>query len=243
MKTRRRSAGSYHEAMTLCPNARKAEFLAPLQLALPAKGERLVDFPSGGGYLKGWLERIEPDTHYHAVEQIKGYLDTGTDIEQGDWDHLEFPDTSVDIVLSLVALHHLFPDRSPFYKECHRILNHTGRLVIADVAEKTDTSRFLSGFVGTHSPEGHDARFFAEEDCEEIRNNGFEVMHYEIQHLPWHYPDRETAIAFCRGLFRLYGVRDELIWEALENYLGIIITGSGITMKWQLVLIRADKNA
>jgi SAM-dependent methyltransferase len=239
--TRRRSAGTYHEAMLSCPAARRIEFEYPVTLAQPRNGEVMVDFPSAGGYLGPYLHRLAPQAVYYAVEHTPEYEQAGLEVSAGTWQHLHFADRSVDIVLCLAALHHVFPGRELFYQECHRILRPGGRLIIGDVSEGSRADRFLAEFVDKYSPEGHVARFFrADVDVPEIESAGLRVSHWEVKDFSWYYPDRETAIHFCRGLFRLGEAPDEKIWEALNHYLGIEQTDAGIAMGWQLAFIRAD---
>ena len=242
LKTRRRSAGSYHEAMTFCPDARKLELSYPLELATPSGREVVVDFPSAGGYPGPYLHQIAPNAVYHAVEHAPEYKSAGLPVIEGTWDSLPFADRSVDIVLTLAALHHVYPGREMFYRECHRILQPGGRLIIADVADGTAADRFLSEFVNEFSPEGHVARFFKEEiDVPEIEQEGFMVSHYEVCSFHWFYPDKQTAIKFCKGLFRLGLASDDQIWQALNTYLGIEVEPGEVRMGWQLAMIRADK--
>lgn len=242
LKTRRRSAGSYHEAMTFCPDARKLELSYPLELATPRGREVVVDFPSAGGYPGPYLHQIAPNAVYHAVEHAPEYKSAGLPVIEGTWDSLPFGDRSVDIVLTLAALHHVYPGREMFYQECHRILQPGGRLIIADVADGTAADRFLSEFVDEFSPEGHVARFIKEEiDVPEIEQEGFMVSHYEVCNFHWFYPDKQTAIKFCKGLFRLGLANDDQIWQALNTYLGIEVDPGEVRMGWQLAMIRADK--
>jgi len=242
LKTRRRSAGSYHEAMTFCPDARKLEFSYPIELAAPGDHEVMVDFPSAGGYPGPYLHQIAPTAVYHAVEHAPEYKNAGLPVIEGTWDSLPFGDQSVDIVLTLAALHHVYPGREMFYQESHRILQPGGRLIIADVADGTAADRFLSEFVNEFSPEGHVARFFNEGiDVPEIEREGFMVSHYEICSFHWFYPDKQTAIQFCKGLFRLGLASDDQIWQALNTYLGVEVDPGEVRMGWQLAMIRADK--
>ena len=242
LKTRRRSAGSYHEAMTFCPDARRLEFRYPIELADPKNGEVMVDFPSAGGYPGPYLLQMASNAVYHAVEHAPEYEEAGLPVTKGKWDSLPFGSRTVDIVLTLAALHHVYPGRDLFYRECHRILQSGGRLIIADVAEGTTSARFLSGFVNQFSPEGHIAQFLEEDlDVPEIEKEGFKVSYYEVRSFPWFYPDRRTAVKFCKGLFRLGLASDDQIWEALNTYLGIEETPGEVRMGWQLALIRADK--
>lgn len=242
LESRRRSAGSYHEAMTLCPDARRVELQYPLTLAQPRNTESLVDFPSAGGYLRPYLQAMAPRAKYFAVEHVQGYNEASPDLCEGTWNNLGFDNQSVDIVLCLAALHHVYPQRSLFYDECYRVLGEGGRLVIGDVAEGTDSARFLDEFVDTYSPEGHDAKFIqAEHDAAEIEASGFDISHWEVKNFFWYYPSPEVAVNFCRGLFRLHDASDTQIWDGLDSFLGIKKTPSGVAMSWQLVFVRADK--
>jgi len=242
VKSRRRSAGTYHEAMNFCPDARRIEFEYPVALAQPSNDEVMVDFPSAGAYIKPYLNSVAPKAVYYAVEHSPEYKEAGLDVATGTWQRLNFDDDAVDIVLCLAALHHVYPGRLLFYQECSRILGTGGRLIIGDVAEATNADRFLSEFVDQHSPEGHVARFFREEiDTPEIESAGLKISHWEVKDFHWYYPDRQAAITFCRGLFRLGDATDEQIWEGLDYYLGLEETDVGIEMGWQLAFIRADK--
>lgn len=239
--SRRRSAGTYHEAMTLCPDARRFEFEYPVALAQPANGEVLVDFPSAGGYLRPYLQARAPGATYFAVEHSPEYEAAGLDVSAGTWQSLRFDDASVDVVLCLAALHHVFPGREAFYRECRRILTDNGRLVIGDVAQGSNADRFLSEFVHERSPEGHVARFFREDiDAPEIESSGFRVTHWEQRDYTWSFPDRRTAVAFCRGLFRLGAAPDEDIEDGLASYLGLAEGDDGVALGWQLAFIRAE---
>ena len=75
-------------------------------LAEPREGEILVDFPSGGAYLHAYVSALDAGVVYQAVEHMPGYTSREKEISQGDWHRLNFPDGSVDIVISLAALHH-----------------------------------------------------------------------------------------------------------------------------------------
>lgn len=244
VKSRRRSAGTYHEAMTCCPDARRLELEYPVALAQPEDGEVMVDFPSAGAYIKPYLEAAAPKAVYHAVEHVPEYEAAGLDVSAGTWEKLNFNDHSVDIVLCLAALHHVYPGRPLFYRECSRVLRAAGRLIIGDVAEGTNAAGFLNEFVDKYSPEGHVARFFREDiDVPEIQSAGLTVSHWEVKDLRWFYPDKQTAITFCRGLFRLGAATDQQIWEGLDHYLGLDQSGAGVEMSWQLAFIRAECDA
>ena len=240
-KNTRRSAATYQEAMTALPHARRFEFEYPLALAAPRNGEVVVDFPSGGGYLEPYLHAIAPGASCHAVEHVAGYKASGGEIMEGDWEHLPFEAGSVDIVMTIAALHHVFPGREKFYRECHRVLRPSGRLVIADVAAGTPADRFLSEFVDRFSAEGHTARFFRRDrDIPEIESEGFRVSSYDVRDFHWYFPDKRSAIAFCKGLFRLDLASHDEVWDGLNRYLGLETVGTDVMMNWQLAFIRCD---
>lgn len=230
--------------MRECPDARDLEFKLPLELARPEAGEVLVDFPGGGGYLDPWLRAICPDTRYRVVEHVPGYEPSGEEgLLKGDWDQLPFQSGSVDIVLTLAALHHVLGNRAAFYRECHRVLGDRGRLVVADVAENTPAARFLDVFVDRYSSEGHRARFMSQQrEWAELERCGFRVSHFQVHAFHWFFPDRKTAARFAKGLFRLDRASEEVVWQGLNDYLGVEHRGDGLAMNWQLALIRADRS-
>lgn len=240
----RRSASSYEQAMRQCPDARRLEFRLPLELARPQAGEVLVDFPGGGGYLDPWLKDMSPDTRYRVVEHVPGYEGSGREeLLKGDWDRLPFLAESVDIVLTLAALHHVLGDRAPFYRECRRVLGDRGRLIVADVAEGTPAARFLDAFVDQYSSEGHRARFMSEErERADLARCGFRVSHFQVHAFYWFFPDEKTAARFAKGLFRLDQASEEEVWQGLNDYLGVERCGGELAMNWQLALIRADRS-
>jgi SAM-dependent methyltransferase len=244
LTSRRRSAGSYHQAMSLCPAARAFELDYPLQLAGPEPGCVLVDFPSAGGYLAGYLEARAPGSSYLAVEHTPEYEAAGLDVSAGTWSSLPFPDQSVDIVVCLAALHHVFPGREVFYQECKRLLRPGGCLVIGDVFDGSNAARFLGEFVHRFSPEGHVARFFLETlDVPEIQSAGLEVTAWEEKEYSWDFPDEATAVAFCRGLFRLQEASDDTILKGLQDYLGLSSLDGRTALGWQLAFVRAESPA
>jgi len=86
------------------------------------------------------------------------------------------------------------------------------------------------------------ARFLRPDiDVPEIESAGFRLAHWEVRDYHWSFPDRQTAIVFCRGLFRLGETTDRQVWEGLGDYLGVEVDASGVKLRWQLAFIRADR--
>jgi len=240
-EVKRRDGNNYHEAMLLCPGARAYELRRPLQLAAPQDGEVIVDFPSGGSYLGDYLRELAGGAILQPVEHVSAYLEGDRTILKGSWDRLPFGDHEVNVVVTLAALHHVMTGRVAFYRECHRVLAPQGRLILGDVEEGTSAGLFLDQFVDRYSSQGHEARFLVRDvEVAKIEEAGFKVVEYEVTPFYWSYPDRETAIQFCRRLFRLDLANNEQIWQGLSDYLGIYEGGREVRMNWQLAFVRAD---
>ncbi len=235
----RRDPSLYQLAMESAPDARAAEFRLPLELSGVKAGMNLMDFPSGGGYLRQYLAH---DIEYLPVETVSGYR-RYADVLMGDWTDLPVSDQSVDVVISIAALHHLTDQRIDCYREVCRVLRPGGCLVIADVAEGSPPSRWLDDYVDQHSSEGHTARFFTGAETALLREAGFDVPVAQLVEYPWLFSDRQQMVGFCRGLFRLDRPTDQEIDNALEQYLGTTVADDGsLQLNWSLMHFKAVRN-
>jgi SAM-dependent methyltransferase len=231
--------------MTSHPDARRQEFYRPLELAGLRNGEVLVDFPSGGGYLEPYIDEVAKDVTYHPLEHVPGYRVDHRKMNLQEWTALPLPAASCDVFFNLAALHHYLEDRGPFFAECHRVLRPAGRLIIGDVMAGTPAAAFLDEVVRRYSSQGHTARFIAP-DPDQLRKElgqWFSLEYFQCEDLYWRFPDTESLVAFCRDLFRLDLIDDSLLAQLLSRYLGIEAGPDGAKLRWQLVLIRADRLA
>lgn len=237
----RRDARPYQSAMELAPAARAAEFRLPLALAEPRAGEVLVDCPSGGAYLRPVLSALAPGCRYVPFESKPQYAAFVPDLVLGDWLRLPFRDGSVDVLLSIAALHHLLGGREAFYAEGARVLAPGGRLVLADVAAGTAPSRWLDEFVGRRSSEGHRADFLeAARERAGLEAAGLRVRQAGLCDYTWDFDDRPTACAFMKSLFRLDQPDLREVEEAIGDLLGWA-DGPGARIRWTLLHLRADR--
>jgi SAM-dependent methyltransferase len=239
----RRDGRPYQSAMLEAPQARETEFRLPLELAAPRPGETLVDCPSGGAYLRPVLAALEPACRYIPFESKPDYTAFVPDLVMGDWMALPFADGTVDILLSIAALHHLLGGRERFYAEGARTLAPGGRLVVADVGADTGPARWLDGFVARRSSEGHRADFLeAGRECEGLRAAGLEIRHAALARYTWDFEDRPAACRFMQGLFRLDQPDLAEIEAAIGDLLGWA-DGPGARIHWSLLHLRADRPA
>ncbi|MBR7800142.1 class I SAM-dependent methyltransferase [Undibacterium fentianense] len=239
----RRTANTYQAAMQACPFARVHEFMLPLQLANLQPKETLVDFPSGGGYLRPFIAKINAEIGYVPVENVAGYAEYNPEIIGGTWTNLPFTDGQVDVVFTLAAIHHMLDCRAEFYQECFRVLSNQGRFIIADVLAGSAPARFLDEFVGSYSSQGHRARFIdLKTDSAEIEVAGlFKVSDAYSQRFAWEFKDVDSLVTYCRNLFRIDLASDRQIEEGLRHYLGIHQVDHGFDLQWELAFIRANK--
>lgn len=238
----RRQEGPYQEAMMLAPEARAREFRLPIQLAGIGEGDRILDCPAGGGYLRRYLNETGKQHRYIPFESKKAYAAFDREMVLGDWLAMPFSDGAFEVVFSIAALHHLIGGRGAFYREAHRILsNPSGRLIIADVAQGTRSARWLDEFVGQRSSEGHQADFLQEGvERAALESAGFDIRSYDIVPYSWDFPDLNTARTFMSKLFRIDQAAEQEMDAAIGDLLGFL-PGPGVRIRWELAHVRADK--
>lgn len=235
---------AYHEAMRRWPHARDREFQQAVALADLRAGQRVADFPSGGGYLRPYLE---VPVRLVLLETSRAFLDC---VEAGDGverrfvedGRLPLADASLDRVISVAGLHHV-ADKPAVFQELRRCLKPCGRLVVADVAAGSSVGRFLNEFVDAFSDEGHDGRFLDDATADELRCAGFDVRLARRIAYPWRFAGREEMVEFCRLLFGLVKASPLQIGEALEAYLGCGRRNDAWELNWELLFLAADVSA
>jgi SAM-dependent methyltransferase len=196
-------ADSYHAAMTMCPEARQAEFDLLLERLSLAVGDTLCDVPAGAGYL--WRYVKPSGIRYLGAEPSDLFTrlfpsDPGAHSMRCPMHALELPDASLDHLVSLAGLHHEF-DLPKIFCEFRRALRLGATAVIVDVQAGSSTDRFLNGFVADHNPMGHDGRFLDDRTAGELRGAGFQLIDDAVHSIQWRFADRAELGRFLRLLF------------------------------------------
>lgn len=229
---------SYHEAMEQFPDARNEEFLTTVKFLNNKSESTILDIPSGGGYLKRFLNS---KANYLPYDFSGEFVNAHAGINKCKESSIDLEDNSVDEIVSLAAMHHVV-EREAFYGEMNRILKPGGRLVIVDVVSGTKIDSFLNVFLDAWNSMGHKGRFITiNEDETQLQAAGFEVE-FEIEGLNWVFSNEEEAHQFFRKLF--YLDKDPPAGElkfAIED-LGVSITDSSFEVNWPLGFIVATNH-
>lgn len=224
-----RRGSHYDAAMRRWPQARRDDFLLPLQWAGLRAGERLIDVPAGGGYLRPYLP---PDCDWFGHEPCASF-EVGRGAPDRPLLPLPWPDHFAHAAISIAGVHHL-EDKQPLFDELARTLLPGGRLVLADVHADSAVARFLDDFVGHHNSTGHRGHYLDAGTPAQLGRSGFTVLRAESLRYCWWFADPAEMGAFCRLLFDIEGVADAEIADAIEKHLGTVERDGRIGMNWAL---------
>lgn len=234
---------SYHQAMLEQPQARIEEFNNIIKLADLEPKLKVFDIPSGGGYLKQFIDCDVDITQVETSKAFYQYAQTDTTVAHlysEDIAALPVNGNVTDRIISLSGLHHI-EHRAPFYKEAYRVIAPGGLLCIADVAEGSDTDRFLNVFVDQNGSEGHEGLFINQKDIELIESAGFVINQSEEIHYHWNYESVSHMVDFTKKMFGIDQCSDNDILEGIQTYLGYELVNDQVKMPWSLRFIQAEK--
>lgn len=173
----------YHQAMELIPDVRIKEFQLLFEGISFKPGIQVLDFPSGGGYLKKYL----PDyVNVNELEVSESFAKIHN-ISLGKWDSLPFPDKSIDNIFCCAALHHVSNEsREKYFEDSYRILTEDGILSLADADINEPVAFFLNNFVNENNSMGHHGDFLTEKSAEKFAKNNFEIIRNEVCRYNWY---------------------------------------------------------
>ena len=229
---------AYHRAMAECPSARDAEFRAALE-PLAGRSGLLCDMPSGGGYLAAHLPAA---MRYVGVDPSDDFIEAcpaGVERIKADIAAVPLPDASVDMIVSLAALHHE-PDLPAVFREMRRLLKPGGRAVMADAADGSQSAIFLNGFVDANNPMGHDGHFLDDRTADLIENAGFTIADDRQVAMPWAFGSLAEAGAFCRQLFWMPALSAGDVAAAMDREIGFDPIDGRPHLRWALRRIVCD---
>jgi SAM-dependent methyltransferase len=233
---------AYHEAMLRFPEARAEEFNAILNCAGLKDGQTVCDYPSGGGYLEGF---IKPSVDLVLLETSKVFFACAAEhsrarrllVEDGK---IPMESHSADRFISLAGLHHL-ADKRPFFREVHRALKPGGAFALADAFEGSGVAGFLNEFVHEHSEAGHEGIFLNGGTRYELEDCGFNIGFMQPISYGWNFSSIEEMCEYCRLMFGVTRATPAQTEAAIRRYLGITESGGKYRMGWELLFITAGK--
>ena len=231
------SGASYHRAMELCPKARDEEFNAAFSLLQLNSGDRLLDVPAGGAYLKQFLG---DDIDYHGFDFSNGFV-SNLEIKECSETQIPIEANSIDKVICLAAMHHV-QDKKGFVSELYRCLVSGGLLLIADVIANSKEAIFLNGFVDHWNSLGHDGDFINfERDSALLKELGFKTQSM-TKHYLWNFESEDKCYEYLRLLFSLDKQPSAPELTKAVGQLGVSEANSGFHLNWSLGFIVAYKS-
>ena len=231
-----RRGSLYHQAMARAPRARDTE-VAQLFTHCPlAANERLIDVPSGGGYLGQFLQRSQPDTPLQVVN-----LDFSTGFgpipqivdPYGVW---PLDRGCADRVVCLAATHHI-QHLEKLLDNVRQVLRPGGLLHVADVRPDSGIATFLDTFVDRHTSTGHCGNY---RDFERLSlPSWLEILAVQTRPCALRFDTVQQMLLFCHSLFGLEQDDFDGLEEVLRSRVGVRESDAGVELLWELSYLDA----
>ncbi len=221
-----RRGKAYAEAMARWPAARDAEFAAAFAARPVRTGDRVLDIPAGGGYLRRRLPgalvtELEFSEGFAAGIPVVAPLGEWGPAATGPFDH----------AVCLAALHHI-GDGDALVRRLLDLLSPRGVLHLADVPADSGIADFLDGFVGRYNQTGH-AGLYRRADALAWGRLG-RVLRCEEQEVAWRFDSDADLLGFTARLFGVSGCTDADLLRALEQQVGVQRDAHGVRLLWRL---------
>lgn len=230
----------YHQAMEQIPDSRKEEFQLLFNKIQLNPGDKCLDFPSGGGYLGGFLPE---NVKLFELEVSKSFAKVH-DISIGSWDHLPFENNFFNVVFCCAAFHHVNPEmREKYLAESHRVLKPGGILSIADANVNSPVAEFLNGYVNENNSMGHHGVFLDENSAEKFAGSSFKIIRNKICEYNWYLAkDKSSSLQYLKLMFGLDKAIDEDLFEYLTKNLNFRINNEArYSIDWSLRYILLEE--
>jgi len=203
----------YHQSMMKIPDARDEEFKLLLKGISLKPVEAVLDFPSGGGYLKHYLPK---SIKTYELETSKAFARISR-CKISDWSSIPFSNEKFNAIFCCASLHHVSKaNRKNFLSEAYRILKPGGILCIADIDKNEPVALFLNGFVNRYNSMGHDGDFLYSKSASEFAGKKFKVIRNELCRYHWYL--HKNILASLSFIKLMFGI-DKVDYKSLETYL------------------------
>ncbi len=192
--------------------------------------EILVNLAGGGLNLNKY---VITNTKYIPFDFVKEWTNFDKNIIYTCYKKLPLENSSVDKIIILAVLHHFTDqEREELYKECHRVLKKSGKLVIADVIKNSDQDIWLNTFVNKYNPFGHNGQFFTNDDAKLLENNNFNVIIKDYKYC-WWFNNGAEMLDYMKSLFYL-DISDEKLMDGINSVLKPKLEENKYYIDWQL---------
>ena len=228
-------ANEYHYAMQKYPDARSCEFESLIDSTNFSNIKKVLDIPSGGGYLKKYLPK---NIELISADFSEGF--TNQEIQLVNPTQFPYCDNSFDLVLSLSGLHHL-NDVPKFVYECLRVLKENGSFIFSDVKKDTPVDFFLNKFVNKYNSLGHNGMFFTENSFNEFPLLQQRIVRTQYNQYPFVFKDKSEMICFFSHFFGLDKANENIIYDGICDILGITTTENNLEVNWGLIQFEFKK--
>lgn len=228
-------AKDYHFAMQKYSEARDNEFNSLIKGVDFTKVQKVLDIPSGGGYLKNYIPSF---VNLQSADFSEGFVEESIKLVSPQ--ELPFDSETYDIVFSLSGMHHL-TDVPQFVRECLRILNSKGTFIFADVKKDSKVDYFLNEFVNEYNSLGHEGNFFYEDfftNHSDIQNR---LLNCTYNEYPFKFKNMESMTHFFKLFFGLDKATEKNIRDGVQDILGIQKKQNMIEVNWGLLQFQFKK--
>jgi SAM-dependent methyltransferase len=233
-KTFETRGNAYRYAVYTYPKALENEFTTAVNELSLSSSDILLNIPASCIELKQYFT-TSPKIYYEFETNPTFAKLTNTQV--CNFFTVPLPDKSVTKIISLASLHHMTIEERPvFYRECKRILQPEGLLLIGDVKKGSQQDKWLNEFVNKYNSQGHNGLFWNEDDCQLLQQQGY-TTHMTEKDYMWNFTSKEELIDFTKHLFGLDLATDEQIWQGIQEYL--TLNQETFELSWKLVYLHA----